>query len=411
MTSPATTLQVIIIGGGIGGLCLAQGLRRASTADVTVFERDPSAAGRMQGYRLRISPEGEQGLRDCLPPRLQDLVSATAHERHSEGMEAYDEALNRTWAPNFTDPRGDRPDKIDAVDRGTLRGILLAGLDEVVRFGKRFTHCEQSGDRVVAYFADGSSAEGDVLVAADGVSSQVRAQLRPAEQSRDLAVRGILSRTPRGQAIEAGLPEFLQEQFSYVIGTNGGALGLMPMVFRTRPPAAAAAAWPGLELDDAEDYYMSVFSIHQQALGLPDDTFLAMSGEELRDLALTRTAGWHPDLRHIWTHAEAAETYPIVLRATVPVTPWETGNVVPLGDAAHTMPPTGGVGANTALRDASALCGALAGVSRGERALPDAVAGYQAEMVRYANEAVNMSLKIAEWSKQTTFVAERAATA
>jgi 2-polyprenyl-6-methoxyphenol hydroxylase-like FAD-dependent oxidoreductase len=392
VTSPAA-LRVLVIGGGIGGLCLAQGLRQTGAADVTVFERDPTPAGRMQGYRLRISPEGEQGLRDCLPAPLQDLVTSTAHARLSEGMQAYDEHLNPQWAPTFTDPRGDRPDKIDAVDRGTLRAILMTGLDDVVRFGKRFTHCEQAGDRVVAYFADGDSAAGDLLVAADGVSSQVRAQLRPDDQPRDLAVRGILSRTPRAKAVEAGLPEFMQDQFSYVIGTDGGALGLMPMVFRTRP-----AALPGVD-----DYYMSVFSIHQRVLGLSDDTFLAMTGAELRDLALTRTAGWHPDLRHIWSHAEPAETYPIMLRATVPVTAWDTGNVVPLGDAAHTMPPTGGVGANTALRDASGLCAALASVAGGEHGLAGALARYQAEMVRYANEAVNMSLKIAEWSKQTTF--------
>lgn len=398
-------LRILIIGAGIGGLCLAQGLRRARIAEVTVYERDPTPDGRMQGYRLRISPEGEQGLRDCLPGRLQDLVTATAHERRSEGLEAYDQSLNRQWSPTFTDPRGDRADKIDAVDRGTLRRILFLGLDDAVRFGKRFTHCEQAGGQVVAHFADGDSATGDVLIAADGANSQVRAQLRAGETPRDLGVRGVLSRTPRARAIAAGLPEMLRDQFIYVIGTDGGHLGLMPMVFRTSPREAATVGWPGIDLGDPGDYYMSVFSMHQETLGLPDDEFLAMSGKELRDLVLRRTVSWHPDLRHIWTHAEVAETYPITLRATVPVTPWPPGNVIPLGDAAHTMPPTGGVGANTALRDASTLCRALAAVRRGEDTISAAAARYQAEMVDYATEAVTMSLKIAEWSKQATFTA------
>lgn len=393
-------LRVIIIGGGIGGLCLAQGLRQSGAGEATVYERDRSAKGRMQGYRLRISPEGEQALRECLPARLRDLLSATSHARAENGLSAFDERLNPLWAPTFTDPRGDAPDKVDAVDRATLRRILLAGLDDVVHFGKRFTHYEQRAGKVVAYFADGSSDTGDVLVAADGASSQVRAQLRPDYQALDLDVRGILARTPRAKAIEAGLPGILRDRFVYVIGTDGHHLGLMPMVFRNQPREAAAALWPGLDFDEAGDYYMSVFSAHRNALGLSDDVFFAMTGVQLRELALERTTGWHRDLRGVWAHADTEETYPIALRATVPVEPWEPGNVIPLGDAVHTMPPTGGVGANTALRDASLLSRALAAVNRGELPLADAAAGYQAEMVQYATQAVNMSLNIAKWSKQ-----------
>jgi 2-polyprenyl-6-methoxyphenol hydroxylase-like FAD-dependent oxidoreductase len=74
--------------------------------------------------------------------------------------------------------------------------------------------------------------------------------------------------------------------------------------------------------------------------------------------------------------------------------------VVPVGDAVHTMPPTGGVGANTALRDASTLSRALAEVNRGALTLADAIARYQAEMTEYAMAAVRMSLKVAKWSIQ-----------
>jgi 2-polyprenyl-6-methoxyphenol hydroxylase-like FAD-dependent oxidoreductase len=42
------TLRVLIIGGGIGGLCLAQGLRSAGFA-VIVFERDSTPRSRLQG--------------------------------------------------------------------------------------------------------------------------------------------------------------------------------------------------------------------------------------------------------------------------------------------------------------------------------------------------------------------------
>jgi 2-polyprenyl-6-methoxyphenol hydroxylase-like FAD-dependent oxidoreductase len=400
-------LRVLIIGGGIGGLCLAQGLRQAGFDEVAVYERDPSAEGRMQGYRLRISPDGERALRKCLPRRAQDLLTATSNVRHQQGLAAYDEQLNPMHAPTFEDPRGDSPDKVDAVDRVTLRRILIAGLDDVLHFDRRLVRCEQLDGQVVAHFAGADPVEGDVLVAADGANSAVRTQLRPADRANDLGVRAILSRTPRAAAIDAGLPEALRDRFLNVTDSTGLRLALMPMVFRTRPHRAAEQLWPGLEMGDVEDYYMSVFSVHRDLLGISDAEFFALTGQQLRQLVFERTADWHPDLRGVFAHAEAAETFPLALRVTLPVKPWEPGNVIPLGDAVHLMPPTGGVGANSALRDASALCRALVAVARGERSLPEASAEYQQDMVRYSTEAVTMSLNIARWSMKKIDVVEK----
>src|SRR5579885_2327506 len=66
---PFTPLHVVIIGGGIGGLCLAQGLKKAGVS-ASVYERDRTPNSRLQGYRIRISPRGGRALRDCLPPEL-----------------------------------------------------------------------------------------------------------------------------------------------------------------------------------------------------------------------------------------------------------------------------------------------------------------------------------------------------
>ncbi|MGH3834528.1 MAG: FAD-dependent oxidoreductase [Pseudonocardiaceae bacterium] len=51
MTEP---LDVIIVGGGIAGLCLAQGLRQAGVS-VAVYERDRSPTDRLDGYRIHIN--------------------------------------------------------------------------------------------------------------------------------------------------------------------------------------------------------------------------------------------------------------------------------------------------------------------------------------------------------------------
>ena len=75
----------MIIGGGIGGLCLAQGLRRAGI-DVTVYERTLTRTDWLQGYRIHINPHGSRALHDCLDPANcvaalelpHDVVTATA---------------------------------------------------------------------------------------------------------------------------------------------------------------------------------------------------------------------------------------------------------------------------------------------------------------------------------------------
>ena len=68
--------HVVIIGGGIGGLCLAHGLQQAGV-NATVYERDRAITDRLQGYRVHISPKGSRALHDCLPPALFEAFAAT----------------------------------------------------------------------------------------------------------------------------------------------------------------------------------------------------------------------------------------------------------------------------------------------------------------------------------------------
>ncbi|MDP8969295.1 MAG: FAD-dependent monooxygenase [Actinomycetota bacterium] len=65
------------------------------------------------------------------------------------------------------------------------------------------------------------------------------------------------------------------------------------------------------------------------------------------------------------------------MRSSVPVEPWPASTVTLLGDAIHSMPPTGGMGANTALRDAALLSRSLASVASGEVPLLQAVGDYE----------------------------------
>src|SRR5262249_50300953 len=77
-----------------------------------------------------------------------------------------------------------------SVSRITLRQVLMAELPEM-HLGKTFARYEEHGGKVVAHFEDGTSAEGDILVAADGAGSRVRRQFLPDAPLIDTGVVGI----------------------------------------------------------------------------------------------------------------------------------------------------------------------------------------------------------------------------
>ena len=69
-------LQVVIIGGGIGGLCLAQVLKAAGVS-VAVYERNSSTVW-PEGFRIHINPVGSRALQACLSPGLWEAFVAAA---------------------------------------------------------------------------------------------------------------------------------------------------------------------------------------------------------------------------------------------------------------------------------------------------------------------------------------------
>jgi 2-polyprenyl-6-methoxyphenol hydroxylase-like FAD-dependent oxidoreductase len=144
--------------------------------------------------------------------------------------------------------------------------------------------------------------------------------------------------------------------------------------------SALLKAWPGLTFDNTRDYVMWGFGCHRRQL--PPD-FMSLSGPELHEIALERTRDWHPDLRKLFELADSTTCFPLNIRTSEPLDPWQSTNVTLIGDAIHTMTPGLGVGANTALRDAQIL-----GDNLIRMPVLDAVADYERQMHGYAWDAV-----------------------
>lgn len=395
MTAP---LHVLIIGAGTGGMCLAHGLRRAGIS-VAVYERYRTRSDGLHGYRVGINPTGCRALRECLPPELfQTFLATTA--RPPRYFNVLTEQLHRTASFPLR-PDAD-PTSIDqSVSRMTLRQVLLTDMEDVVHFGRTFTHFQQHDGGVTAYFADGTSATGDLLVAADGTHSAVRRQYLPHAVVKDAGSINIASKIPLTEYTRSLLSDEVRQGISLIFGAGGvmGVLHVMEFKWDRRgeikpgigvTDASMISSWPGLLYDNTRDHINLI--IWTTASRFPANV-MELRGEPLAQIALELTRNWHPNLRELLRHSDPGSVVPVKVATSVPVEPWPSSHVTLLGDAIHTMTPGRGVGANTALRDAALLRRELVACAAGAKPLLSAVADYEAEMIRYGFARVADSLR------------------
>lgn len=372
-------MRVIIIGAGLGGLCLAQGLRRAGV-DVGVYERDTGVEARFQGYRIGLGGPGWDALLACLPPRLHELLHATSGELAGPGR-LVDEQLTELGLDE--DEPLAQSMEANVVDRHVLRHLLLAGLGDTVTFGAALqTFAELPDGTVRATFADGSSVTGDVLVGADGVGSAVRTQLAGPVERIGTGVRGVIGRTP----LTARFAGLVPGRGTMVTGP-GLDLFLGKMPFRRPPREAAAELAPDVHLPSTTSYLRWVMLLPPENTTVVDE----QNGEGALELVGELIRDWHPDLRELIRQADASNSSLGEMRYVPPIEPWPSGRVTLLGDAAHTMLPSGGMGANTAFHDAALLVERLVAGDVARDVAGDvvaAIAAYEREMLAYSRPLV-----------------------
>ena len=148
---------------------------------------------------------------------------------------------------------------------------------------------------------------------------------------------------------------------------------------------------PGLLFDNTQDYLFWAYAAKRDAY--PAAGLDGSDGRALQRLTRSMIRGWHPALLRIVAESDPATVAPVRIRSMAPVSPWPTTSVTLLGDAIHNMTPMAGIGANTALRDASLLCRKLTAADRGQAPLLSAIREYEAEMLDYGFAAVRLSLR------------------
>ena len=372
------SLRVLIAGGGIGGLCLAQGLRRAGI-DCSVYE---SAPGIVQtGYRLHMNAAGGAALRQCLPENLYELYMQTSRVNvRREMFVMLDDQGRELGARPHIGPPNDPVRPHTAVNRRTLRQILAAGLEETIHYGHTVTGFDLADDEVRLHFADGGSTTGDVLVAADGINSVIRQRLLPEVPTIDTGARTLSARAPLTDALVAMLPEALFDGFASAASADGSRFVFGAYQPRRPIDEAAAELAPDAIVDSVGPYMMVNFGVRQDSPLLADVPNLwAATPDQLHAIMRAAVRGWHPGLIELVDRIDLATLFPLSVRRLEPAEPWAPGRITLLGDAIHAMPPTFGAGANSALRDAASLVTAMERATQGID-LIEAIGDYERDM-------------------------------
>jgi 2-polyprenyl-6-methoxyphenol hydroxylase-like FAD-dependent oxidoreductase len=220
------------------------------------------------------------------------------------------------------------------VCRAALNEILIGkawSASAELYFEKRLVGIEDRADRpIVAHFADGTSAEGDFLIGADGVHSAVRGHVVPdGPKPFDTGLIGFGGFVPR--AVLEGTT------IGRRVETTFGQSGFFGYGFCSPDPKDGAMWWST-----------------QPAHGMDAATFRALDRDTLKQHLRDFHKGWHDPIPGIIESAENIVVTDTLDVASLPT--WSRKRSLLIGDAAHATSPHAGQGASLALEDALRLC-------------------------------------------------------
>lgn len=345
--------DVVVAGAGIGGLTLAIALRRRG-ARVRVFERANHLGA--VGAGIGLPANGVKALQTL------GLGESVTRAGMIVGRAAILDMRGRALGAevDLTDTYQKMGASLVALHRARLHALLLDALGSgIVTTGAQVVSFEQTADFVQVALMTGERVEAKLLVGADGLHSNVRAQLvgnEPPVYSGYTSWRGV---TP---ANAVTVPARTTESWG-----RGERFGIVPIGF-------------------GEIYWFAVADA--RANGRDTDV--------KREL-MARFGSWHEPVAAIIEATPAERIMRTDIYDRAPIERWHSGRVVLLGDAAHPMTPNLGQGAGQAIEDAVVLDECLAQATSIEEALTH----YEQRRVARANGIVRASRQfgaVAQWS-------------
>ncbi|KAI3332361.1 putative monooxygenase [Xylariaceae sp. AK1471] len=375
--APQSSPHVLIAGAGLGGLALAQALRKQGIS-YEIFEREQSERERRPGWVIGLHhmlDDLKASIPDDLPPMssMNNLLPLTKYQPE---VVYYDPEK-----PN--QPKiGVRGDETGWIIRSARhRAVEWLATHIPVQYNKQVVDIEEIGNKVKIYFQDGTSAEGDILVGAEGARSTTRKHILNNEDPVRPTTMGLIN----GYCTLSG--DELEEQLRlghslYVVDMN--SINGSPMIFlvtlvEIHPDGKSgtfgfALIWPD-EGAAKEDFW-----VHKA------------DAQELYDFVVEKTKGLPAKYLATLKRADPKTTLPILRLYTLIMDSMPTGRITLLGDAAHAMPPFRGEGGFHAITDALNLARAIGKIDKDNiDSIKEVFGPYQTEMLERGAKAARLS--------------------
>ena len=316
--------SVAIVGAGIGGLTLALSLH-ARGVPVTVYER--ASELREVGAAVALSANGLRPLDELgLLGRLEAVATQPTELIHRgwrthERITAFPVGIDGSYRSRFGAP-------YLGIHRAEFQRVLSGACPPgMIRMGSEVVSATPDGTLTLA---SGETVTASVVVGADGVHSRLRSLVDPSAQPVYTGTSGFRGLVPVRSLPTLPDPGAIQfwmgpdaHLLHYAIGPRGEDVNFLAVL--EGPDAWTAGAGPA-----------------EAAPGT-----LARAFE-----------GWAPAVREMVEAVPQSAHWP--LYTLPPLSRWSAGRVVLLGDAAHTMLPHHGQGANQSIEDAVVLADLLA---------------------------------------------------
>ena len=339
--------DVLIVGGGIGGLTLALSCHQAGIS-ARIFEAAPEILP--LGVGINLLPHGmreltELGLADNLAAKAIETRTLSYYSRYGQHI--------------ISDLRGryagyDWPQL--SIHRADLHAVLLDAVrarlgKDAIRLGHKVSRIDQDAGGVALHFDNGDAAQGAVAIGCDGIHSATRRQLFPDEGPPKYSGVNMWRGAVRWPAFLGG---------DTMLSSGWMTVG-KTVIYPIRPGTPETGGKPLInwvaELERPE-------AVRQDWTGRGKLSDMMPAFANLRFDFL--------DISGMMEATEEILEYPMVDRD--PLERWSFGRITLLGDAAHPMYPRGSNGAGQSIVDARVLTGQIKKLG----ATPHALTAYEA---------------------------------
>jgi len=374
--------QVVIIGGGMGGLILAR-LLQLQNVDVKTYERDLNSEVRVQGSPLDLHDDSgliamekadllKEFYKNIRPnaskARIVDQNFQLKFDEHAflkVASQTTNSENNQNSLQAISKPRPE-------IDRSVLRNILLNSLlPETIIWNSQFISMKKENKGWRLHFKNGTDVYTDLVIAADGAKSKVRPYIST-EKPIYFGITMI-----EGTIYNA--KENASHLFEFSKGGKVLALGKeQTIMYGTK--------------GDGSLMFLLSSKIHENWITENNLDFKNNQGifEWFKETYQDWSVEWHELFKSKELYFIPRPQYYFSQNQS-----WETlENSTMIGDAAHRMPPFAGKGANLAMLDAFELAESL--TSNQFSDTKTAISYFEKRMLKRAEQALNDTLNNGE---------------